>query len=120
MITRLGTKVGTTDEMRLRSGHRVGVSGPAAKMPTSAAEARARSCGTVRAPARPLLGTERGSAPPTRAQSATRVRKSAALATASKSRYRPDAVASPPPPTRSSLTASRLENLTRKNALGRS
>jgi len=41
MITRLGTKVGTTDEMRLRSGHRVGVSGPAAKMPTSAAEARA-------------------------------------------------------------------------------
>ena len=41
MLTRLGTKVGTTDEMRLRSGHRVGVSGPAAKMPTSAAEARA-------------------------------------------------------------------------------
>ena len=41
MITRLGTKVGTTDEMRLRSGHRVGVSGPAAKIPTSAAEARA-------------------------------------------------------------------------------
>lgn len=41
MITRLGTKVGETDEMRLRSGHRVGVSGPAARIPTSAAEARA-------------------------------------------------------------------------------
>lgn len=41
MITRLGTQVGTTEEMRLRSGHRVGVSGPAAKIPTTAAEARA-------------------------------------------------------------------------------
>ena len=41
MITRLGTKVGTCDEMRLRSGHRVGVSGPANAIPTSAAEARA-------------------------------------------------------------------------------
>ena len=41
MITRLGTKVGDCDEMRLRSGHRVGVDGPAAKIPQTAAEARA-------------------------------------------------------------------------------
>ena len=41
MITRLGTKVGDCDEMRLRSGHRVGVDGPAARVPQTAAEARA-------------------------------------------------------------------------------
>lgn len=41
MITRRGTQVGDCEEMRLRSGHRVGVTGPAAKVPTSAAEARA-------------------------------------------------------------------------------
>lgn len=41
MITRRGTQVGDCEEMRLRSGHRVGVSGPAEKVPTSAAEARA-------------------------------------------------------------------------------
>ena len=41
MITRLGTHVGASDEMRLRSGHRVGVTGPATRVPTSAAEARA-------------------------------------------------------------------------------
>lgn len=41
MITRRGTVVGDCEEMRLRSGHRVGVSGPAQRVPTSAAEARA-------------------------------------------------------------------------------
>jgi hypothetical protein len=41
MITRLGTQVGDCEEMRLRSGHRVGVTGPAQRVPTSAAEARA-------------------------------------------------------------------------------
>ena len=38
MITRLGTKVGDCDEMRLRSGHRVGVDGPAARVPQTAGD----------------------------------------------------------------------------------
>ena len=58
MITRLGTKVGDCDEMRLRSGHRVGVDVPAAKIPQTAAASSSRRDATTtkRHSAEPDLG----------------------------------------------------------------